>query len=174
MHALAKFWLGGGAKHSCPPAPLPTVPKMLIGKVDQCWRIWIFLHGHFSLAACTAISKNSSQRGRRRGRNNLRNGDFGRARKQAKVGEGSETARRLGRFSSAFVASIEQHQELNLTSRYWSTCRSKSIPFFTLRLVLNEKSRAEGNKDSLYYTGRLRPEGVPYFTIQVYKRNFPC
>ena len=87
------------------------------------------------------------------------------------MGEGSETARRLGRFSSAFVASIEQHQELNLTSRYWSTCRSKSIPFFTLWLVLNEKSRADGNKDSHYYTGRL---GVPYFTTQVYKRNFPC
>ena len=29
------------------PAPLPTVPKMLIGKVDQCWRIRIFLYGHF-------------------------------------------------------------------------------------------------------------------------------
>ena len=57
----------------------------------------------FSLGACTAISKNSSQRGRRRGRNNLGNGDFGRARKQAKVGEGSETARRLGRFSSNLV-----------------------------------------------------------------------
>ena len=83
----------------------------------------------FSLGACTAISKNSSQRGRRRGRSNLRNGDFGRARKQAKVGEGSETARRLGRFSSAFVASIEQHQELNLTSRYWSQVGRNLYPF---------------------------------------------
>ena len=83
----------------------------------------------FSLGAWTAISKNSSQRGRRRGRNNLRNGDFGRARKQAKVGEGSETARRLGRFSSVFVASIEQHQELNLTSRYWSQVGRNLYPF---------------------------------------------
>ena len=83
----------------------------------------------FSLGACTAISKNSSQRGRRRGRSNLRNDDFGRARKQAKVGEGSETARRLGRFSSAFVASIEQHQELNLTSRYWSQVGRNLYPF---------------------------------------------
>ena len=38
-------------------------------------------------------------------------------------------------------------------------------------MVLNEESRADGNKDSHYYTGRL---GVPYFTTQVYKRNFPC
>ena len=41
------FGWGEGLNTPAPPAPLPTVPMMLIGKVDQCWRIWIFLYGHF-------------------------------------------------------------------------------------------------------------------------------
>ena len=99
------------------------------------------------------ISKNSSQRGRRWGRNNLRNGDFGRARKQAKVGEGSETARRLRRFSSGFVASIEQHQEvlLRLISHQGTGVHVSRNPYpFSHPLALNEKSRTDGNRDSHY------------------------
>ena len=89
---------GRGFGYPYPPAP-PSMPKMLFCKVDQSWHIKIFLYGHFFLGARTAIFKKSVK------------GDgitcvawrYGLARKQAKVREGSETSRRLGRFSSACV-----------------------------------------------------------------------
>ena len=126
------FGWGGEAKHSCPPAPLP-MPKVLIGKVDQCWRIWIFLYGHFLL---------------------VREPQFPKIRVKAD-GEGAVItcvmAILVGRANkptwaravklrggwAVLIGLCGFHRTtpgarttLNFTSRYWSTCRSKSIPLF--------------------------------------------
>ena len=127
--------VGGGGEGLNTPVPLPPLPmpKVLIGKVDQCWRISIFLYGHFLLVREPQFPK---IRVKADGEGGIITyvmailvGRANKPRWARAVKLRGDWAVLIG-LCGFHGTTPGARTTLNFTSRYWSTCRSKSIPLF--------------------------------------------